>query len=95
VTDAGAKFRVNATFELSSRQVLMVVCEVVSGTVRPGDRASRPGAEFVVSAVEMLTYPDRRCDIALGFRYADDEVLTQLKAFAETAAVLNLLPRVE
>ena len=73
----------------------MVVGEVVSGTVRPGDRASRSGLEFVVSAVEMLTRSDRKCDVALGFRYSDDELLTQLKAFAQPAVVLDLLPRLE
>jgi hypothetical protein len=41
----------------------------------------------------MLSRSGRTCGVALGFRYADDEVLKQLKAFAETAVVLSLIPR--
>jgi len=73
----------------------MVVGEIVSGVVRAGDRASAPGSSFVVAAVEMLTHSDRTCDIALGFRYSDDEQLAQLKAFAESTVALDLSPRLE
>lgn len=57
MTDIETKFRIKETFDLRSMRMLMVIGEVVSGVVRVGDRASPPGFEFVVAAVEMLTRP--------------------------------------
>ncbi len=62
----------------------MVIGDVVAGLVRAGDRASTTDASFPVAAVEIVTHSDRRCDVALGFRYSDAGQLAQPEAFAAT-----------
>ena len=87
----GGRFRVKSTFDLKSREMLMMIGDVVSGLARAGDRASAAELSFTIAAVEMLCHSDRRCDVALGFRYTDPAQLSQLERLA-AAVELDLIP---
>lgn len=90
-TNSRSRFRVSETFDFKSRGMLMVMGDVLAGTIRPGDLASSGQVTFPIAAVEMVNRRDRAFNVALGFRYSNEEELAQLKAFA-SAAELDLAP---
>jgi hypothetical protein len=90
VARSGSTFRVKETFDLGARGMLMAIGEIVDGVVRIGDRVLGLGFELRVDAIEMITRSDRTCDVALGFRYADEATLTRLQQCTTGAPVLRI-----
>jgi hypothetical protein len=92
VTNLRGKFRIENTFDHKSRGMLMVIGDVITGKVRPGDVASAGETSFPIALIEMLCRRDRTCGVALGFRYTDEEQLARLNAFASSVTELDLVP---
>ena len=85
-----AVFRIKQAFELRSRGILVIAGEILSGTIRVGDRISGLGRDVSVAAVEALLRSDRSSDVALGVRYSDDEDLARLKGAAANGSEIAI-----
>ena len=68
----------------------MVIGEILEGVIHVGDRVSGLGRDLTIAAIEFLTRADRTSDVALGFRYADEEDLAQLRQGATDGLVLSI-----
>jgi len=88
-----ARFRVQDTFEIASRQIFVAHGEILAGTLRRGQHVVAPlGLSAPVDAIEsvLLSGTEGRANVALCFRYRDRGELAQWQSLALTGRTLEL-----
>ena len=88
-----AKFLVEDTFKLTSRGIFVAHGKILAGTVRRGQHVVVPPSLTArVDAVEfvLLSATEGRENVALCFRYRDDEELARWRGLGLGAQTLEL-----
>ncbi|HEX6749797.1 MAG TPA: hypothetical protein VF092_21070 [Longimicrobium sp.] len=91
-----ARFRVNGVFSLRSRSIFVVHGEITEGTVRIGQRVLSPEAlDAPVHALEfvLVSATTGQDDLALVFRFPDEETLARWTAAVEVGMEIVLEDR--
>jgi translation elongation factor EF-Tu-like GTPase len=93
-----AQFLVEDTFTIASRGIFVAHGKILSGTVRRGQHVAVPlGLTVPVDEVAfvLLSATEGRENVALCFRYRDEEELAQWRRLSLTGQTLELTDTVE
>jgi translation elongation factor EF-Tu-like GTPase len=88
-----ARFQVEDTFRSETRGLFVAHGRILDGTVRRGQRVvAPPGLPAPVDTVEfvLLSASEGRENVALCFRYRDDEQLAQWQSLGLAGQILEL-----